>query len=235
MSLILDALRRADSEREQGEVPGLHAHPAPALVVDETSAPRARAWLLGGLIAVGVLLVALAGYLIGREAPPPAAVAVATPPPESVATAPSAAPLAARPADLQEIAEPARWPGSEKRGAPERPASSVPAEKLQTEKTLAQGPVDKPVAAKVEAPVPAVPAESPVYRREQLPENIRAELPPLQVGGSIYSTDAASRSLIINGRILRENDRLTADLWLEQIKLKAAVLRYKGYRFEIQF
>jgi general secretion pathway protein B len=64
---------------------------------------------------------------------------------------------------------------------------------------------------------------------------VRAELPPLAVGGSISSNDAASRSVIINGRIYRENDRLATDLSLEQIRLKAAVLKYKGYRFEIQF
>jgi general secretion pathway protein B len=84
------------------------------------------------------------------------------------------------------------------------------------------------------APHPA-PAEAPVYAREQLPENVRAQLPQLAVGGSIYSSDAASRSVIINGRIYRENDHLTADLLLEQIKLKAAVLKFKGYRFEIEF
>ncbi len=51
----------------------------------------------------------------------------------------------------------------------------------------------------------------------------------------MYSTNAANRSLVINGQLFRENDQLTADLSLEQIRLKSAVLKYKGYRFEIQF
>jgi len=45
----------------------------------------------------------------------------------------------------------------------------------------------------------------------------------------------SERSLIIDGRIVRENDRLTADLTLEQIRPKSAVLRFKGHRFEIVF
>lgn len=71
--------------------------------------------------------------------------------------------------------------------------------------------------------------------REQLPENVRSQLPPLAVGGSIYSSSAADRSLIVDGRILRENDRLNADLTLEQIRPKSAVFRFRGYRFEVGF
>jgi len=40
--------------------------------------------------------------------------------------------------------------------------------------------------------------------------------------------------VIIDGRILRENDRLAADLTLEQIRPNR-VLRFRGYRFEIAF
>ncbi|MFO1267813.1 MAG: hypothetical protein U1F67_14180 [Rubrivivax sp.] len=35
MSYILDALRRAESERERGQVPGLHAQPVPVGVGEE--------------------------------------------------------------------------------------------------------------------------------------------------------------------------------------------------------
>ena len=34
MSYILDALRRADAERERGAVPGLHAQPVPPVSAD---------------------------------------------------------------------------------------------------------------------------------------------------------------------------------------------------------
>ncbi len=230
MSLILDALRRADSERERGAVPGLYAQPVPAVAVEAAPRPRARPWhwiVIGG--AAG-LVAALAWYLAARETPReasrPAAAASAAPPAATghpattqASTAVAAAAPRANPTELQPVAEPAPWPQPESRKPPEKPPPATPAPEL----------------AAAKAPAPAAPAEPPIYTREQLPDNVRAELPPLAIGGSIYSASAANRSLIINGRIYRENDALTADLLLEQIKLKAAVLRYKGYRFEVQF
>lgn len=233
MSLILDALRRADSERERGAVPGLHAQQVPVVSTEAAPRPRFSAWHWIALGITSAILVALASYIVAREAAPPMAGTAARPlptpsvtaaasaaPPASV-TPPAAAAVTTNPAQLQQVAEPARWPINEHRKAEEKPVSAAPA--------------TVPANEKPAPPFNAAPAEPPVYTREQLPENIRAELPQLAVGGAIYSTDAASRSVIINGRIYRENDRLTTDLTLEQIKLKAAVLLYKGYRFEIRF
>ena len=81
----------------------------------------------------------------------------------------------------------------------------------------------------------AAPADTSVVSREQLPPNIRAELPQFAVGGSIYSNNPAARSLIVNGQLYREKDRLTQDLTLEEIKLKAAVFSFRGHRFEVLF
>ena len=41
--------------------------------------------------------------------------------------------------------------------------------------------------------------------------------------------------LIINGQVFHEGDKLAPELVLEQIKLKAAVLRYKGYRYSVSY
>jgi general secretion pathway protein B len=236
VSLILDALRRADSERERGSVPGLHAQPALPLAADAPQRPRAERWQW---VAIGLtvgLLASIAWYIFGRDAPPaltePADLSRSAAPP-AAAVAPSAASEAPRaspapaapprpgPSDLQVVAEPAPWPMPENRQA----AARAPAPAAARERP----------AANTEQPVVSSPSEPPILARDQLPENIRAQLPQLTVGGSIYSSRAADRSVIINGRIFRENDQLTADLALEQIKLKAAVLKFKGYRFEIQF
>ncbi len=58
MSYILDALRRAEAERQRGQVPGLDAQPSGAL--PDADAPRR---LPGGVLAAGVLVVA-AGVLL---------------------------------------------------------------------------------------------------------------------------------------------------------------------------
>jgi general secretion pathway protein B len=39
--------------------------------------------------------------------------------------------------------------------------------------------------------------------------------------------------VIINGQLFRENDALTPELTLEEIRRKSVVMRYRGQRFEV--
>jgi general secretion pathway protein B len=248
VSLILDALRRADSERERerGAVPGLHAQ---QVAVAPEVRPHAGVppWLWIVIVAALALLVALAAWFMARGGMPrpiaapavaqppgasapavPPAAATTSPPANAAAATPPATVAAASPsppasaAEAQPVAEPAPWPSSD--GSRKAPTAEV-----------ASAAAARAPEAKAVPPAGAAPVEAPVTPREGLPENIRAQLPPLAVGGSIYSSNAPDRSVIIDGRILRENDRLGADLTLEQIRPKSAVLRFKGYRFEIGF
>lgn len=235
MSLILDALRRADSERERerGAVPGLHAQQMEPAAAETTAVVRVLPWLAVAIVAAAVLLAAAAWLVAGRDAPRAAAApavaqsvaqAPALPPAPPAAAAASAPPVpapTASPPEPRPVAEPAPWTapdGGRKAGTEAVAAAAAPTPEVRT----------------LTAPSVA-PAEARITSREQLPEDLRAQLPPLAVGGSIYSASAAERSLIIDGRIVRENDRLTADLTLEQIRPKSAVLRFKGHRFEIVF
>ncbi|MGZ9031053.1 MAG: general secretion pathway protein GspB [Burkholderiaceae bacterium] len=230
MSLILDALRKADAERERGSVPSLHSQP-----VASTSAGTARPatrphWLW---IAIGVA-IGLAGaatwMMLGSGTPqtsatanletaqsasvPPSAARVA-PPGATVAPvtgAASSAPAVA-PSNTQPVAQPAPWRQPDDRKDARAEGKGTPAPQ-------GAGPA---------------PADVSVVSRDQLPPNIRSELPQFAVGGSIYSNNPAARSLIVNGQLYREKDRLTQDLSLEEIKLKAAVFSFRGYRFEVLF
>jgi len=250
VSLILDALRRADSERERGAVPGLHAQPVPVASADAPPAARATPWQWIALAAGALLLAVLAWVIAGREAPrqvavpaaaPPVAAASGSPPaPQpSAAAAPVPAvapPLRAGQAEPQPVAEPAPWPAPDSsRKAPDSSRKAPDSSRKAPAEEVAAAPAARAPEARKVPSAAAVPSEAPITPREQLPENIRSQLPPLAVGGSIYSSNAADRSLIVDGRILRENDRLNADLTLEQIRPRTAVLRFKGYRFEIGF
>jgi general secretion pathway protein B len=191
MSYILDALRRADAERERGRVPGLHAQPAPVLGADAQATRGMRPW--PWLAAVGTVLLIAGGILYlggGREAAPePAAASVRAPAPAPAVTlAPVAAPAPV--AVLSDV-------------KPPKPKDAT--------------------------------GDARVYRVEELPEAIRHELPQMSIGGSMYSESAANRMLIVNGQLLHEGDTAAPDLVLEQIKLKAAVWRYKGYRVQTGF
>ena len=226
MSLILDALRKADAERERGSVPSLHSQPVAST---SASTPRRHTVRPNGLwIAIGVA-IGLAGaatwVMLGSGAPktsapskldptPPVAAIVAPPPVTGAPVAGATTSPGAARGDAQPVAAPAPWRQPEER-------KDVRAE--------AKGGTQAPQAASV------APVEAPVVSREQLPSNIRSELPQFAVGGSIYSNNPAARSLIVNGQLYREKDRLTQDLSLEEIKLKAAVFSFKGYRFEVLF
>lgn len=207
MSMILDALRKADSERERGAVPGLHAQPVSPPSIDAAPPARARPWHWIAIGVLAVLLVSLAGYFVGREVQPPAANAAIEKPPVAAALPSPPAVLPPESSKPEPVAQAAPWPAPETRSAPANPQ-----------------------------PAPdAAPAEAVVYAREQLPDSVRAALPPLTFGGSMYSSNPVNRSLVVNGGLYRENDQVAADLVLEQIKPKAAVFRFRGYRFEMPF
>ncbi|KQY85629.1 MULTISPECIES: general secretion pathway protein GspB [Roseateles] len=214
MSYILDALRRAeaDRERERGQVPGLHTQPLPGR--EARGAAGRRRWLPWA----GSGLLLLAGIGAGswwasgpQDAAPPASPPVPAPAP--LATAPSA------PTVTPPVASP----------PPPQPAAA-------DSPYLAPPPPPGTAAAAKPAPVPVPPPPAPapearIPRLAELPESTRRELPKLAISGSVYSDDPASRMVIVNGEVLREGAKLGADLVLEQIGPRELVLRFKGQRY----
>ena len=67
--MILDALRKADAERERGSVPGLNAQPVPLASGEVRTPARARPWLLGALGIAAGLVVAFAAVVALRGGP----------------------------------------------------------------------------------------------------------------------------------------------------------------------
>jgi len=205
MSYILDALRRAeaDRERERGQVPGLHTQP----LSDSGTAPAAgpRRWLpwAGG----GLLL--LAGIGAGSW--------WAGGPPEAAPPAPRPAPAPMQTAANAPLPQPAAS------GSPYLPPAPPPGA------MVAAMPAPVPVAPPASVPV----AEAPIPRLSDLPESTRRALPQLAIGGSVYSDDPASRMVIVNGEVLREGARLGADLVLEQIGPRELLLRFRGQRYRM--
>lgn len=233
MSYILDALKKADAERERdaAAVPDLYAQ------ADATRGGRAAArpgrWLLAGLGAAGLILAALAWRWFSAApadsaAPAPMAQAPAAwpvivepaPAPTPVrAPAPviAPAPVVAAPAIAQAAAPALAAPTP-----PPRPAVAVAA------------PVREHALAKPAAPASAAGAETRLPSWAELPPELRSQLPALAVGGSVYSPNAASRMVILNGQVFREGDKPVEGLSIEQIRLKSSVLAFRGQRFELK-
>ena len=84
-----------------------------------------------------------------------------------------------------------------------------------------------------QAPAPAPNAAAPNINA--LPPDVRAQLPHLAVGGAIYSETPSARMVILNGQVFHEGDKPAADTVLELIRLKSAVLNFRGQRYEISF
>ena len=226
MSYILDALRRADAERERGTVPSLHTQQFGVLPSDDEAPPRPRL-LIGAVIVLCLALAAVLGWLfLGGSEPPakPAVQPVATAP-AIVAPPPVAAPVLPSPPPVASAAAPS--PAVVAR-APSAPVAAAPAPRP------APRPVRREPTTTSPAATPGVPAaEDRIYSMAELPDAIRRELPKIAYGGGSYSPDKASRLAFLNGQVFREGDTIAPGLVLKQVRQKGAILAYKGYRFEI--
>ena len=226
MSYILDALRKADAERERGSVPSIHAQPSFAGARPAGPAPASRLWIVVAVIGVLLALVAaMAAYLLFGRSPASEVAKPAAPPTSTVAAAP-AAPAASTPAPVT-VAPALPAPPPPVRKARAAPAASAPPAATPT--TAASAPASTP------RPPPTAKTEERIYTLDELPDDIRRQLPALSVGGSMYSPTPASRLVIINGQVLREGEHITPDLLVQQIRLKSAVMSFKGYRYTLAF
>lgn len=208
MSLILDALRKAETERRLGEVPRLDAQPAPAPIARRRTASTGLRWIWGGsLAAVAILASAIAWQSLRPPAP-------RSTPEERMPTSPPS-PIA----------------------APVGAADSQPPDPVRERSVAAKPtPVDSSAPDERRAsPSVAMPGLAPPHqpdRPDALPAQMRAELPPLTISGSIHSPNASERIVIINGLVLREQSEVVPGLRLEEIRSASVVFSYKGYRFE---
>jgi general secretion pathway protein B len=240
MSYILEALKKAQAERQLGSSPTIHA---PTLQGEQQS-PASRfsmplvAAVVGMAAVIGVLLVLVwrpsspTDGSVQPAAPAPAGVQVAAPQPQLQSQLPAAAPASqAAPtplplpvADLpQSVANLARASSSEPQTAPA--AAAVPA-------------VPAPPGAAAQVPAasarPAAP-EEPVVNLRDLPEPIQRSIPPVTVGGYIYSKNAADRLLLIDKILRHEGEEVAPGLILEKLQPKEAVFNFKGYRYRVPY
>jgi general secretion pathway protein B len=254
MSYILDALKRAESERSRGQIPGLHAQPMARVALDREE--RAPVWktLVFAVIAA-LVLGALAWWWLSSDGSAPAALPPQTAPlaaSPSTPAAPANPPAQVNaPAPVIAAAEPVVSAAS--KPAPRRnpppaiksvatPVNAAAAARMASVPTPAprsQTAADPSAAARsTAAPAAAASGSTPeprVLAMSELPADVISSLPTLVVSGASYSDQPASRMVIINGALYREGDRLTSELTLQRIALRSAVLSFRGYRFSINY
>jgi general secretion pathway protein B len=126
-------------------------------------------------------------------------------------------------------------PAAPMRKAAAPPSPPVPAGEATRPGMAAKTPAKLQAAASASAAKPASAPEARIYTLNELPDEVRKDLPALEIGGAMYSKTPANRMLIVNGQVFHEGDTLAPGLSLEQINLKSAVLKLKGYRYGISF
>lgn len=233
MSYILEALRKAESQREQHSVPGVFSPTQATPSARHRDGPPARGshatLLWAAATATALLLGGLIWWVVPAGSPPassqPAQVmAHATPdtpptPPQQVAPMPRTPPP-----DQTEAHAPM---GPARRPQPDAaPGTRPPPEEAR--------PASRPSAP----PASTVATSSAADRlgsANELPEAIRRSLPTLVIGGAMYSDVPANRMLIINSQVFHEGDKPADDLVLESIRLKSAVFNFKGHRYSVSY
>lgn len=225
MSYILEALRKADAQRERNRVPGLHAHPLAA----EAPVPAQR-WggsVMAALAAVGVVAAIAITWRLATPGALPAAERVAAAP-AAVQEPPPAAPVVATPAPPE--------PATAIVPAAPPPLPPQPAREAKAA-AAAQAPITVPPPA-AQAPI-AVPPASAVPPAAAAPAIANAPppgLPQLAVSGGVYSQNPAQRMLIVNGLVFNEGSEVASGVRLEQVRAdKKAVLNFNGQRFTLPY
>lgn len=235
MSYILDALKKADAEREQGRVPGLHT-PMANLEADlPPLGGRPPAWVMG-LGAVLVLAALGSAWwwtrLVATTPVTPTAPILTQAPTPSLAATPT--PLSARSVSATPVTpSPARA-----QAAAPTPQTEMRSPVVTPPQTVSPAPAATPAKPSTRAPIhvdPAKTTSTQVPNLAELPEDVRRSLPALTVSGAMYSDQPASRMLLINNRVFHEGDQPVAGLVLEEIRLKSAVFRYRGTRYAVSY
>lgn len=246
MSYILEALKKAQAERQLGSAPTIHAMPLQPAPVPPSGGRRMPLWL--GLTLAAAAVAFAIGVVDGYNgadtgaftapavlgvapvtAPPPAAPAaaiVAQAPPLAPVAQP--APVAAAPAKLALVRPPV---------APAAPAAAAPARVASPPVAVAPPvPVPQPARELPAAPVAEAAApEENVPFMNQLPEPQRSELPKVTFGGYMYSKNPADRLLLIDRVLRHEGEEVAPGLVLEQLQPKAAVMNYRGTRYRVAY
>lgn len=248
MSYILDALLKAEQERQRSAVPSLQSVASYPAETRAPPPPRSRLLLLS--IGVALCAAGLATIWFQRPGQPAANVATATPAAAAPAPAPTIAPRppAVRQAPAAMVADNSA-PPVPLVAAPRQPAIAPPVVTPPATAPAALRPAPSRVA-KAPAIAPPQPAAKPLAKDEpavadsaatnrdrildisELPAALRQEVDKSVVlSGLSLSPDNGEHLAIINDRARHTGDDIIAGMTLERIQPDGVILRYKGYRF----
>lgn len=225
MSYILDALKKADQERDLGAVPSL-ATP------HEVERPARRSfrwlWVVAALLSVNVVLLVL--LLKGGDSQEPVS-AQAAPERRPALTGEQAAQPPQRTREVRMDAAP-----SPERTAPET-AGTLPAGESvalpEPAKPRSSEPLPRPEKGADERADPVSGARdiSQLPSWYELPAEFRSKLTLPRLDMHVYSEEPRNRFVLVDLQKYREGETLESGLVLDEILPDGMVMSYRGERF----
>jgi general secretion pathway protein B len=238
MSYILEALKKAQAERQLGNAPTIHA--AQPVTAPQPGAAASRKPLYVGLAAGALVVVVVAGAAVLWRAGP-AHVTASAPAPVVAAAAPAVT------GSLEVSAPPSPAPAAARAAARTAPAAPVAAPAMQV-----RMPTPAPAAVAAATPARAAPpsagspapgspaagspaAEDSLPFLQQLPESVQGGIPRVAFGGYMYSANPADRLLLVDKALRHEGEEVAPGLVLEKLLPRAAVMNYRGVRYRVAY
>ena len=250
MSILLDALKKSESQRQLGETPTLQT----ASHDIDPSADAGQPWV--PLLMLAVAFTAMTWFGLSQYRPVELSPVTAEQPPQTADTgADSAAPprraapgsrQAAKTPVMDYQAEAGVAASQEQPDEPEETAlarvsgpSTVISESSQEE------PGQVPASAQAVVPEEALypgppegelvnPYEGQVLSYWQIPQALRDTMPEMHISVLVYAKQPEDRFLLIDGNRLREKDEHGNGLVLEEIQSDRAIFTYRNYRFHVK-
>ncbi len=222
MSYILEALKKAEQQRELGSVPGIDA-------AQETPPSPRRSrwwWVLGGLLLLNLALVAVLMWPapaqrgapvagVGRDLPP-------RPPPAGADGRVDPAVAAVKPSPPLRSTAAAAAP----------PPPPVPPPAARSAAVVAAPPPVPAPPPREASPRPAPARSLPVW--PQIPTALFDRLQGgLQLDVHVYDRQPGRRFVLLNLRKYREGEQLREGPLLEEITPEGVILSFQGQRFRV--
>jgi general secretion pathway protein B len=218
MSYILDALKKADRERDLGEVPDLETN---YWDVRRHARPQPWVWIVGALLLFNGLLIAVALLDKDDDDNMPPATEIA----RTETTTPASEPVVSVPRPTVDSAPPA----TTRPRVPVRP----PVQQTAKPPLPASSPVQSPVTARASQSSQSATGEFDLPEWRELSLELRSQFKLPRIDVHVYAEDPARRFIMADLKKYREGETLANGAVLEKIHPGSIQLNYQGTRFRV--
>ena len=233
MSYILDALKKSDKERKRGSVPDI-------MTVQDIQMPGTKKrplWILLILVVLLLNAVVLIWVSPWKSKNPQT---VSDPASDKQIVAKSQLADTKISSDKKNALQQSKKvnAGNDVRKEIKEKPKAMPETKITREASSITPPKkdeagDTTSEAKPDDNHLPLPLPNKIYHISELPQSLQQKLPAFAISTFLYSGDPGSRSVRINGQMMREGQYLSAGLKLEEIIQNGMIFSYQNYWFQV--